>query len=134
MSLALVGPESIEELQRLAVSNFAAVPFSDPPLAGASAAYDSLPLPFSPAEAPPQATVMVPVNELRSLKIAWCLPVVDLDGWIASKPEEVRLMRQAPVAPDEGRGRPPMSPRVPAHSSRSSARAHPSAGRCGPFW
>ena len=32
---------------------------------------------------------MVPVNDVRSLKIAWCMPVTDLQGWIEQKPEDV---------------------------------------------
>ena len=32
---------------------------------------------------------MVPVNELRSLKLVWCVPITDFDGWVKSKPEDV---------------------------------------------
>ena len=122
MSLVLVGPQGLDALQRLAVKNFAAVPSALPPIppyasSMSSAAYDALPLPFRPEESAPIATLMVPVNELRSLKLAWCLPVLDLPGWINSKPEDIwallvrhrgvggllcvplRTMRACPCAP-----------------------------------
>lgn len=89
MSLALIGPQSLDALQRLAVSNFANVPTTNPPLPPSSDAYDGLPMPFRPSEAPPIATLMVPVNDLRSLKVAWCIKVTDLPQWIDSKPEEL---------------------------------------------
>ena len=89
MALALVGPQSLQQLQSLAVQNFAAVPVSRPALPSASAAYDSLPLPYQPARAPPIATLMVPVNDARTLKLAWCLPVSDLGAWVSNKPDEI---------------------------------------------
>ena len=87
MSLALVGPQSLDELQSLALRHFAAVPAARPALLGASTAYDGLPLPFNPAREPPRATLMVPVKEMRELKVAWCLPVTNLNEWLDAKPE-----------------------------------------------
>ena len=89
MSLALIGPQSLDKLQQLAVTNFAKVPTTTPPLPPSSDEYDGLPLPFRPAEASPVATLMVPVNELRSLKVVWCVRVTDLPQWLDSKPEEL---------------------------------------------
>ena len=89
MSLTIIGPQNLNDLQALAVKYFSAVPTSDPHLPSASSAYDTLPLPFNPARRSPFATLMVPVNDMRSLKIAWCLPVTDLDNWIRSKPDEI---------------------------------------------
>jgi insulysin len=97
MSLALVGPQRLDALQKLAVRNFAAVPSSPAattprPLyasSTSSAEYDALPLPFRPAESAPEVTLMVPVNELRTLKLVWCVPVTDLKGWVESKPDEL---------------------------------------------
>jgi len=88
MGLALVGPQSLQELRALAVKNFAAVPVADPPLPIASAEYDSLPLPFRPAD-PPEATLMVPVKDTRNLKLTWCLPTEDVNEFLQTKPEDV---------------------------------------------
>lgn len=89
MSLALVGPQPLDELQKLAVQNFADVPVTVPQLPSSSAAYDPLPLPFRPAESKPEAYLMVPVNDVRNLNVQWCVPVTDLEGWIRSKPDDV---------------------------------------------
>ena len=89
MSLSLVGPQSLDELQRVATQNFAGVPVAQPPLVPSSAAYDSLPLPFRPADSEPYAVLMEPVNDVRNLKFTWCVPVTDLDGWVRTKPDEL---------------------------------------------
>ena len=95
MALTIVGPQGLDTLQALAVTNFGAVPASPSPPAPllapsiASQEYDDLPLPFRPSEAPPFATLMVPVNDVRLLKFVWCVPVQNLGEWVASKPDEV---------------------------------------------
>ena len=111
MSLALIGPQSLDKLQQLAVTNFAKVPTTTPPLPPSSDEYDGLPLPFRPAEASPVATLMVPVNELRSLKVVWRVRVTDLPQWLDSKPEELWELllataprRAAAVAQEAGAG------------------------------
>ena len=88
MSLSLVGPQSLDELQALATKNFDSVPTQYPLLPPSSAAYDALPLPFRPSETTPQAVLMVPVNDVRTLKLVWCMPVTDLDLWVRAKPED----------------------------------------------
>ncbi len=89
MSLALIGPQPLGELQRLATANFGDVPGRVLP--AASEAYDRLPPPFAPAANDPQLTLMLPVNDARELKLTWCLPIPEgeLDTWIRSKPEDV---------------------------------------------
>jgi len=89
MSLTVVGPQKLDELQSFAERYFAAVPALSPPLPPANAAYDELPLPFQPALESPIATLMVPVKDVRTLKVAWCMPVRDFDMWIRTKPERV---------------------------------------------
>ena len=74
-----MGPQSLDKLQKLAVSNFKDVPSTTPRLPPSSDEYDNLPIPFRPYERPAEATLMVPVNDVRSLKIAWCMPVTDLE-------------------------------------------------------
>ena len=87
MSLAVVGPQPLDALQRLVEKEFRAVPGAVRPTA--SAEYDSLPLPFRPDPADPRLALMVPVAETRVLKAAWCLPVSDLDDWVLTKPDEI---------------------------------------------
>lgn len=91
MSLALVGPQRLDELQRLVERSFSSVPGRVLP--PASEAYDALPPPFRPRDDPsgPSVTIMAPVNDGRSLKLSWCVPVPpgQLASWIRTKPEEV---------------------------------------------
>ena len=64
MALTVAGPQRLDELQRLVLDNFNALPAGPAPLA--SAAYDALPPPFDPAPSapppPPRALVLVPVR------------------------------------------------------------------------
>ena len=86
MSLAIVGPQSIAELQRLATAQFGKLPATEVP--PASAAYDALPLPFPPGQGG-SLTLMKPVAEQRSLTVAWCVPVTDFEQWASTKPDVV---------------------------------------------
>ena len=88
MSLAVSGPQRLDELQRMVEGLFTQIPGDMRP--GASAIYDRLPVPFAAAAAgEPLLTLMVPVAEQRVLKAAWCLPVADLSQWVLTKPDEI---------------------------------------------
>ena len=95
MSLAVVGPQSLDELQRLVGERFGSIAASDDSTATeASALYDDMPLPFDPAGdvaagAMPTATLVVPVQEQRSVCLTWCLPIGDLEAWRESKPTSI---------------------------------------------
>ena len=89
MGLALLGPQSLDTLQRLAVQNFVDVPGTVLP--PASEAYDALPPPFAPSPTAPLLTLMLPVNDAREVRLTWCLPLPAgrRDEWVVSKPEEL---------------------------------------------
>ena len=87
MELAVIGPQPLDELQAAVEKNFASI--QNPPGPAAHDAYDALPLPFDAAgpPPPPELTLMVPVNEKRTLEIEWNFPISDLPSWIRTKPE-----------------------------------------------
>ena len=92
MSLVVIGPQTLEQMQQQVVEAFSGVPTGGDALAEASAAYDDLPLPLDPAEQQgkaPVATCIVPVQEQRAATLTWCLPVADFDSFRDSKPATV---------------------------------------------
>eukprot|EP00966_Prymnesium_polylepis_P324309 7380370-Prymnesium_polylepis.2 len=96
MALAVQGPQGLEELQRLVLREFAALPTyrGRGPVPRASDAYDALPPPFEqpPPAPPPYATFVAPVREQRSLAFTWCFPVENVDEWLRFKPEAVLFL------------------------------------------
>lgn len=89
MSAVVIGPQPLDELQQLAVNNFQSVPVSSPPLPGASDEYDRLPLPFRPASSPSEAWFVEPIRDVRELKLAWCVPIADVDIFVKAKPDTI---------------------------------------------
>lgn len=89
MSLSLTGPQSLDELQRLAVSRFGRVGGGAPTSLPASISYDGLPPPFAPGST--TALQAVPVRDVRSLTLTWCVPIdgFDFREWVQTKPEQL---------------------------------------------
>lgn len=88
MSLCLTGPQSLDALQALAVSRFGRVgggPKSPP----ASLSYDALPPPFAPGSQ--TALQVLPLRDVRSLTLTWCVPVGQFDeiSWLKTKPDQL---------------------------------------------
>ena len=91
MSLAVVGPQSLEQLQKLATGNFGIdkLPRRDD-VVPASAAYDSLPLPYAPGSGLGSSVVLMrPVQQQRTLSVSWCVPIDDFNVWAFQKPDIV---------------------------------------------
>ena len=86
MSLAIVAPLPLRELQRLAIANFGRLPARSAPRA--SAAYESLPLPFTGGQGT-TLTLMRPIVEERTLSVVWCVPKVDSSLWDLAKPDVI---------------------------------------------
>ena len=84
MSVTMTGPQRLDSLQDLAVASFAKVPAGSSP--AASTKYDPLPLPIG---ASTSALLIVPVRNSRSLTLTWCLPILDADEWVRSKPDQL---------------------------------------------
>ena len=88
MSLTLTGPQSLEDLEALAVSRFGRVGIG-PPGPVASSEYDALPPPFVAGST--TALLAVPVRDARSVTLTWCVPTAQFDvgEWLRTKPDQL---------------------------------------------
>eukprot|EP00966_Prymnesium_polylepis_P249333 5764460-Prymnesium_polylepis.2 len=86
MSLVLVAPLPLQRLQRLAVASFGKLPTRS--TVRASAAYETLPLPFTAGQGA-SLTLMRPLAEECSLSVAWCVPKESESLWASAKPDMI---------------------------------------------
>lgn len=92
MTLAVQGPQGLDDLQSLVADAFASLPsYGRSPAPRASDEYDRLGRPFEGMERG-YATLLAPVRESRSLSLTWCLPVSDANEWLRCKPDAILFL------------------------------------------